>query len=684
MRVIANQKRHGGNAVAYFFRIIAAALLDFFHAVWILLSGPLIVAGIVLVVAFIIIYAKYGASYKECKAFAEEIVRESEPYDFRMEETTGIYDSEGTMLAKLSGGADSIYLTYVDIPKDAVNAFVAVEDKTFWKNNGVDLKGVLRVAANYVFSRGDEVAGASTITQQLARTVYLSREVSIERKIKELFVAKGLTKKYSKQQLMEYYINTANFGNAIYGLEAAARSYFNKGCAELTLAETAYLCALPNRPTYFNPYVDKERAIPRQQKILKDMRDQGYITSVQYENALQEEIEITPKRTSLVPEYNYETTYAIDCAIRYLMRLDGFTFRYSFESDSDYEEYKDLYDEEYELERTNLYSGGYKVVTSLDTGAERSLQEVLDRELEFEIEQNVDTGIYAFQGAMTAIDNATGKVIAVVGGRSQDYLSETYALNRAWQSYRQPGSSVKPLIVYTPALMQDYTADSPLKDIDVKAAQEGEKSVAELSGQTFPLRNAVVNSRNGCAMYLFSQIGPKNGLSYLQKMEFERIKPSDYVLSSALGTLSVSTTEMAGAYSTLGNGGMFREVTCLTSMTDKHGRELYEEAAPKQVYDRSAAAEMIDILEGVISEGTAKGMEWETYSDMPAAGKTGTTNDNKDGWFCGLTPYYTLTVWMGFDNPRTLEELTGGSYPATVWREGMLALIDSLPVKEFE
>ena len=657
-------------------------MADLLHGIWILLEGPLIVAGILLLVGFIIIYARYGGKYKECVAYAEEVVRESEPYDFRMAETTYLYDSEGNQLAKLSGGADSVYLSYVDIPKDAINAFVAVEDRTFWKNDGVDVKGIFRVLFKYIFSHGDDVAGASTITQQLARTTYLTREVSIERKVKEMLVAKRLTKRYSKQELMEYYINSANFGNAIYGLEAAARSYFGKSASELSLAETAYLCALPNRPTYFNPYEDKERAVPRQQKILRDMKEQGYITSVQYERALEEPIQITPRRTSLIPEYNFETTYAIDCAIRYLMRLDGFSFRYSFSTDEEYREYRESFDEEYELERTNLYSGGYKVYTSLDSDAQKRLQEVLDRELEFEIERDVDEGIFAFQGAMTAIDNSNGRVIAVVGGRSQEYLSETYGLNRAYQSYRQPGSSVKPIAVYTPALMEGFTEDSTLTDVDVKAAEEG-KPVLELPGQGYSLKNAVTNSRNGCALYVFGQLTPKKGLSYLQDMEFERILPSDYVLSSALGTLSVTTTQMAGAYAALGNNGTFRQVTCLSSMRDKNGRELFDGTEEKQVYDAAAADKMVELMESVISEGTGKSMEWESFSEMPAAGKTGTTNDNKDGWFCGLTPYYTLTVWVGFDNPRSMEGLSGGSYPALIWREGMLTLIRDLPVKEF-
>ena len=683
MRVVAAQRKNGGNPVAYFFRVFGAFFIDLFRILWLLLQGPLIIAGAALLIGGLILFFRYKDDFKAFQKSADEIVSASEPYDFRMDETAYLYDCDGNELTKLKRGSDSIYLEYVDIPKDAINAFVAVEDRTFWKNDGVDLKGVLRVALNYVLSRGDEVSGASTITQQLARTTYLTREVSLERKVKEIMVAKRLTKKYSKEEIMEFYINSANFGNAIYGLEAASRAYFGVPSEELSLAQTAYLCALPNRPTYFNPYNDPTKAIPRQRKILKDMHEQGYITSVQEERAEAEEIVITPKKDSLTAEYNYEITYAVDCAIRYLMKLDGFNFRYSWSSDEDYQAYKEAFDEEYELERTNLYSGGYRVYTSLDSDKERGLQEILDNELSFEIEQDVDTGVYAFQGAMTVIDNATGKVIAVIGGRSQDYLSETYALNRAYQSYRQPGSSIKPIAIYTPALMEGFGADSSLMDIDVKQAQTAGTDVNSLWGQAYSLENAVIHSRNGCAMYLFNQLTPKKGLGYLTEMEFERLLPSDYNLSAALGTVSVSTEEMAGAYAALGNRGVYRETTCLTSIRDQSGKELYTEPEAKQVYSEEAAEEMIRILTGVIREGTASGMEWESYTDVPAAGKTGTTNDNKDGWFCGLTPYYTVAVWVGFDNPRAWEELQGSTYPAGLWKQAQLYLNYGLPAKEF-
>ncbi len=653
--------------------------------IWTILEGPLILLLVLIVAGSIFVFLKYGSEIKEFAEYADTSVSESTTDTFKMDETSYIYDSDGNVIATLSANAKSTYQSYSEIPEDAVNAFVAVEDRTFWTNSGVDFKSVIRVSIAYILSSGDDVSGASTITQQLARTVFLSREVSIERKVKEMMIAFRLTRKYSKEKIMEFYINTCNFGNGIYGLEAAAQTYFGCSSDELSLAQITYLCAIPNSPTYYNPYTDATRAVTRQQKILGDMLELGYITEEEYEAALEEEIVIQEKSTTLNPDYNYETTYAIDCAVRYLMELDGFEFRYEFSSDSAYEDYQDAYDEQYELEKTNLYAGGYKIYTSLDSTKQAELQGVLDAELSFETETDSE-GVYALQGAMTVIDNDTGKVIAAIGGRTQDYLSTTYGLNRSYQAYRQPGSSIKPLVVYTPAFMQGYTADSIVYNIDVDAAEEEDADISSLTGTAYDIRTAVKQSYNGCAIWLFNEITPEYGLSFLHEMEFDEIVPSDETISAALGGLTngVNTVQMASAYATLVNDGKYREPTCLVSMLDSDGNEIYEESSAVQVYSKSASAEMIDVLEDVLTSGTASGLKWSSVSDIAAAGKTGTTNDYKDGWFCGATPYYTISVWVGFDTPRTYEGLKGSTYPAYIWKGAMLTLTSDLEAADFD
>lgn len=615
--------------------------------------------------------------YKDYKAQALQIVENSTLADFRLQEATYIFDTNGDVLAKLTGDEDSSYLPYDEIPVDAINAFIAIEDRTFWENSGIDLKGIVRVAFNFFKTDGDEVHGASTITQQLARNRYLTREVSLERKAKEMLVAMELTKKYTKEQIMEFYVNDISYANTYYGLQAAARGYFKVNADELTLSQTAYLCAIPNSPTFYNPYNHPENALKRRDKILGDMMELGYITQEEYEAAVKEKIEVVKAAKKL---NNYETTYAIDCAVRYLMKRAGFEFKYGFQSNEEYKEYKAVYDEAYDRERDSLYTGGYKIYTSLDPEKQRILQESIDGVLIFD-ETLAENGIYTLQGSATLVDNSNSRVVAISGGRSQE--TTTYTLNRAFQSFRQPGSSIKPLIVYAPALENGYTSKSLVKDIKVEDAKEKDADVSNLPGNTMPLREALVRSRNGVAWWLYNDITPQVGMSYLTKMRFDHIVPDDYYLAASLGgfTRGATTEEMAGAYSAFVNKGEYKEPTCLMRLVTNQGEDIFEEYPVIPVYKENTAAVMLDMMKGVIKNGTAKAMGWS--GGVEAAGKTGTTNNSKDGWFCGVTPYYSLSVWVGYDQPKMLSNLYGATYPASIWKQTMSQLVEELPEAAF-
>lgn len=668
---------------SYGFQMVGAFFCDFFYYLLQVLKWGGLAALILTAVVSVVLFVKYGDTYQAYAKEADQVVENSKAEDFRMDEITYIYAADGTQLAELSGGGGrSSYLKYEDIPKDAVNAFIAIEDRSFWRNIGIDVKGIIRVVKDYITSSGDSMAGASTITQQLSRTIYLTRNRSIERKIKEMMIAIRLTRKYTKQEIMEFYINTACFSNGIYGLEAAAKAFFGKSASELTVSQTAYLCAIPNWPEYYNPYKYPKNAVTRRDKILKDMYGEGYLSKSEYEAALKEKIKIQ-KGTSEF--YNYETTYAVSCAVEYLMQLHGYEFRYEFSNEEDYQSYLEAYEAAYNLEKTNLYAKGYKIKTSLQTDTQGAIQQALDNNLAFATDTNPDSGVFELQGAVTAIDNATGKVIAAVGGRSQEDLDNVYSLNRAYQGYRQPGSSIKPLVVYTPALMSGYTPDTTVYDINVVAARQPGANVAAMRGAAMSLRYAVEQSKNGVAYSVLNKITPEYGLACLTNMKFDKIVPADYTLSAALGglTYGVTTVQMASGYSTLVNGGKYRNPTCIVSLKDSDGKELYKEEKQKTVYGKEAAYTMLDILKGVLIRGTARDLKWAEESDMPAAGKTGTTNDSKDGWFCGVTPYYSVAVWIGYDTPRELESLYGASYPASVWKDAMLYLTKDLASVEF-
>lgn len=624
------------------------------------------------------VFFRYSGDINEWQREAKQKVKESSGRDFRPSNISYIYDKDGNKIAELSASEKNIYLRYDKIPQNAINAFIAVEDRNFFSNRGYDLKGIFRVAFTYLKSGGEVIHGASTITQQLARKIYLTNEVSIERKIKEIMIATELTRKYTKKQIMEFYVNNCCFANNIYGIEAAAQAYFGISAADLTLSQAAYLCAIPNRPTYYNPYTQPERALERRDKILQDMFECGFISDAQLSEALAEEITVTGQKKSSSDRVNgYQTTYALHCAVRYMMGQEGFLFQYDFDSKEAYENYQKEYDTWYSDVRDRIYTGGYKIYTSLDSAAQNALQSVIDNGLNMDVSIGA-SGMYDFQGALTAIDNATGKVIAVVGGRSQEGFLNMYTLNRAYQSPRQPGSTIKPLVVYAPALMQGYTENSMLNNIDVSAAKKS-KTVSTMTGSKYSLRSAVEQSKNGCAYQLFNDIGARYGLSFIKTMHFDKIVPEDETLSASLGGLThgATTEQMAGAYAALANHGFYRETSCITSILDLDGDERYTEPLDTEVYSAEAADKMVDILKGVISRGTASSMRWASASKVEAAGKTGTTNDSKDGWFCGMTPYFTVAVWVGYDTPKTLSNLYGATYPASVWKESMQYLLDA-------
>ena len=662
-----------GRCLKIFFRPILKVLK--------ILARTLLVAFILAGILSIIVgVTKIYPLYVEYKQMAEHVVGESTPDTFRLQESSYIYDADGDVIAKLSKDEDSYYLPYDEIPVEAIQAFVAVEDRTFWENSGIDLKGIFRVGLRFLYTEGEEVHGASTITQQLARNRFLTNEVSLERKAKEMLIAMELTDKYSKEQIMEFYINDISFANTYYGLEAASIGYFGKSSKELSLSQIAYLCAIPNSPTYYNPYRHPENALKRRDKILDDMLEMEYITQEEHDAAVEEEIVIQR------PDYgfhNYETTYAVDCAVRYLMELDGFEFEYGFTSDKEYEQYSEQYDQAYAAARQELYIGGYDVYTSLDPEQQEYLQKAIDEGLSFDDETSSD-GVYALQGAATLIDNETGKVTAIVGGRSQE--TDVYGLNRAYQSFRQPGSSIKPLIVYAPALENGYGSTTIVKDVNVDAAKAaGENAdMSRLPGGTMTLRQAVERSRNGVAWSVYADITPEVGMASLTKMRFDNIVAGDYYMAACLGgfTHGVTSEEMAGAYAALANGGMYRNPTCIVSMKDKNGEEIFQDPQQERVYQENASLVMVDILTGVVTRGTASGMGWT--GDIEAAGKTGTTNNSRDGWFCGMTPYYTLTVWVGYHQPRTLSSLWGSTYPAQIWKNAMSHFVEGLPAASFE
>ena len=574
---------------------------------------------------------------------AQTVARESSASDFQTGQVGEVYDSDGNRIALLQNDKNIIYLTSDQIPELVKQAFVSIEDKRFYKHHGSDPFAIVR-AVTSLLGKGRITQGGSTITQQLVRNIYLTHTIRWERKVEEIFIAHAMEREYSKDELLEFYINNIYFSNGCYGIEAASQKYFSRSVSDLDLSETAFLCAIPNNPSIYDPLTHADKTIERRNLILQNMLDDGIINEQQYTDAVNEKITLNPYSPSYTRTWAH--TYIYECATRALMGVTG----------KDYDTCHDM-----------LYNNGYKVYTSIDMEAQELLQTTVDTELEDYNTRN-NNGSYALQASAVTIDNTTGLVTAIVGGRSQDDVSADY--NRAYLSFRQPGSSIKPLIVYTPALERGYTASSTVVD---SKEPDGPSNAGSYSG-AISLRTAVEQSKNTVAYKLFRELTPEVGLQYLLNMNFSSIQDSDYVLSAALGGLSkgASCLEMTSAYATLENEGVFRQPTCVTLITDSKGNVVFRpETEEKQVYQSSAAHEMTNILEGVLTRGTAHG---KALTNMPCAGKTGTTNDNIDGWFVGYTAYYTTGVWVGFDSPRSTHSLSGATYPLDIWYNYMTEL----------
>jgi len=618
-------------------------------------------------------FGGYAKQVTDLKTHADEDVFNSTEKTFKSVQTSVVYDANGTQISVLKGEKDVYYLNINQIPTNVTAAIISIEDKKFYSHHGVDYKAIMR-AVFAMIRNGEVTQGASTITQQLARNIFLSQEKTWQRKMEEIFIAQDLENMYSKNQILEFYLNNIYFGNGYYGIQAASKGYFNTTVDKLDLSQIAFLCAIPNSPSYYNPVSHMDHTITRRNLILKNMLGDDKITKSAYDIAAAEQITLNRSQSA---KNDYVETFSYYCATRALMEMKGFVFKNSFQTQSEEDNYNKAYKDMYETCQKTLYTAGYRIYTSIDLNMQSELQTTIDDNLKKYTEVD-SSGIYALQGSGACLDNQTGYVKAIVGGRSQNLSG--YTLNRAYQSFRQPGSSIKPLIVYTPSLERGYTPDSIVKDEPIP---NGPKNADKSYAGKISFRTAVAISKNTIAWKLFDELTPQVGLSYIKNMNFSKIESADNQLAAGLGGLTkgVSTLEMASGYATLENDGNFRTPTCIVKITDSAGNPVYTSTqAETPIYKQNATRMMTDMLTTVLQSGTGKGL---AISEMPSAGKTGTTNDNKDGWFVGYTRYYTTSVWVGYDMPRKLTNLMGSSYPGSIWHDYMEQIHQGLTPLDF-
>ena len=650
--------------------------------IWKVLKVWMLCVAIALIVLAGLVIVRVAVPVASMYKQAIEFVEESDASTFKAEQTSIVYDANGNEIKKLKGTKDVHYLEYDDIPDAAKLAIISVEDKNFTSHRGIDIEGIARAVLSLIRNKGEITMGGSTITQQLARNIFLNFETTYSRKIQEMFIAVALEQKYSKEQILEFYLNNVYFSNGYYGIESAAEAYFNKDANDLSISQIAFLCAIPNSPSRFDPYDHPEATMERRDKILKNMYEEGYISKAQYDRSIAEEIKVLPKKET--ESNDYAETYIIKCATESLMKANGFEFKTTFRTTSEEEKYDEEYEEMYSNCKQSLYTGGYRIYTSIDMDLQKQLQESVSSKLSMFTEKT-DDGIYKVQGAAVTIDNETGRVAAIVGGREED--QEGYGLNRAYQSFRQPGSAIKPLLVYAPALEKGYTPYSTVDDSRMTGEDAVSNAGYSYSG-SISLRRAVQKSSNVATYRLYQELGPENCLEYLENMDFKGLDPKDYKYdTTCLGGFTKGTTvvEMAAGYATLANDGKYRTPTCIVKITDSDKNVIVpDEQKSHDIYSTNAARMMTDVLESCVTASYATASGCKLDVDMPAACKTGTTSNYVDGWLCGYTPYYTTAVWVGMDVYQSVDNLKGNTYPAYIWKNFMDKAHQLLERKEFD
>lgn len=623
-----------------------------------------------------VVFLKYQDEIMTCKEKADTIISQTSKTDFSQPMDTRVYDSEGNLIGTINSGHYE-YVSIKDISENLQNAYIAQEDRRFYKHHGIDYKGLLRAGLVFIKNKGVATQGGSTITQQVIKNTYLTQERTIQRKITEFFAAPRMEDKYSKKDIMEFYCNTNYYANRSYGVSEASRYYFDKEAKDLTIWEAATLAGISNNPSRYDPVAHPDTSKWKRDQVIDNMALCKFITREEQENAKAQPLTVAKVYEGGTKE-NYQTSYAIHSAVLELMKNDDFVFQYVFPSKSSYDSYKEEYQEQYQAKSDMVRKGGFEIHTSLDSKLQAALQNNIDTHLKgfTEVQEN---GKFALQGAAVCVDNRTGYVVAIVGGRGTD---DEY--NRGFLSRRQPGSTIKPLIDYAPAFETGFYYPSRLVNdhlFDKGPKNSGGKYFGEVS-----VREALNRSLNTVAWQVLTDIGVDKGISYLGKMHFVGLSNMDNGNSSmSIGgfTEGARVVDMAKGYSVLANQGKYSNKTCITSIKSQYDGEIYKgSTADERIFTEDTAYMVTDVLKGTLDKpyGTGSGLG----IGVPAAGKTGTTNSSKDTWFCGYTRYYTTAIWVGYDTPRAMPGVYGKTYSGKMWHDFMAEINKDLPPLDWD
>ncbi len=560
--------------------------------------------------------------------------------------TTFIHDDKDEIVTRLHAEENRTEISLDKVPDNIINAFIATEDRDFYEHHGINFKGILRAVVSNITSGDSTGQGASTITQQLARNAFLSFDKKWERKIKEMLLSFKLESNFSKDEILSMYLNKINFGAGAYGVQAAANTYFGKDVGDLTLSEASLIAGLPQSPNGYNPFQFYDRAKARQKIVLNSMVDCGFIDAATAKEAYEAEL-VFRQTSSVEQKYGFFVDAVIEEAIDIIKTAK-------------------LYDDPSDA----VYRYGLRIYTTMDKNIQAHAENIYANPENF---PNQSANGELIQSALVVMDHSNGDVKAIMGGRKYE---QRRGFNRATSAYRQPGSVIKPIAVYSPALEKGIMPYYVLDDSPVSFKIGGDvwepRNYDGTHRGLVTMRTAVQWSINTYAAQLLDQIGIRTAFDYAKSMGLELVdSPGTNDLGLAplsLGGLTKGATplQMAAAYGAIANGGVYTKPHFITRIADVNGVELYSyEPTYQRVLTEQTSWLMGNILQSVVSSGTG------TSAKVPGvvtAGKTGTSEQYKDSWFCGFTPAYSVAVWMGYDKDHTMNKVYGSGYPARIFK----------------
>lgn len=655
------------DATHFTFRVVLKAIGWVFNILFtILLVG--IIAGCIVGGAFLIYVAN------NVDSSVDDIVMLSGSKDG----TTRMYHYENGELVeddtqRLTGGTNKLWISYDQIPDDLINAFIAIEDKRFWDHDGVDWITTIQAAIKFVIPTGSN-PGGSTITQQLIKNATGDDDYTIQRKVQEIFKAMNLEKVTEKKDIMEMYLNSIYLSQGCTGVQAAANKYFSKDASELTLIECAAIAGITQNPIKWDPVLNPKNNSERRNNILREMYNQGLITRAEFEETYKQDLVLNVAGSkdnddSAGSSSSNTTSWYTDAVI---------------------EEAIDLlaahYDVTEKIAEQMLYSGGYNIVTAIDP----DIQAILEKYYEDMSSSSFlpTSNVVNLESSMLVMDPYNGNIVALVGGRGEK--TDTRLLNRATMTKRQPGSSMKPIGVYAPAMdagIIHYGSTYKDSPYTKEPSPWPQNSNRKYTYGPMTMEYAIAQSKNTIAVKVLADLGVNNSFRFLrEKLHMASlvesvttttgVKSDKNLASLALGGLTYGVTlkEMVAAYSVFPSGGIYSQPRTVLQIQNSAGQVLIDNNPDAEIVLKEGTAQsMVRLMESVITEGTATSAR-EINNLVGAAGKTGTTDDNNDRWFVGYTPYYAAGIWIGYDEPQNLANSVASAQHVKLWNAVMVEI----------